>query len=658
MKKFVITLLLLYKGVSFASYPLILPSQAGKAGQVLALTDESGNLDWLTTLTHASLANLVITATWADKPLTLVLRDSTGSFDATNITLNGTAAIAGNLLVSGSVAGSVFYEFPAPIADSPAATTVQKKLNNVVYLQDFGGVGDGVTNNYAPLQNALSYLSIQGGGTLYIPAGEYIYNLTGQYGMYLGAPNIHLKGDGMGKTTIILTTTQAKQISFFTIASNNISFQDLSLTISAFPASQNAFIVSSYGFKNVTLRNVEFNGGYTNSGSLPYGAYAWGFPSGNYIENNLIFNGCLFQNINAFLKPNTASSIQQGISIVNCQFDGIGAGVGLNSPLGSQSQILVANNTISNLFEGIGIQIASGNDITIVNNYIDCSGQNGCMHIENNVLNFVIQGNQILTNQGTGIILLANNIGDSSYLMPQYGIIQGNNFIFTGTAPVPNCVGINISYDTHPQPAQNIIVADNIITGSWVIGIQDGAGISSMCLVRNNQVIGALTGYNIVDGGFSFDQNVSSNCTLGFQGKSASVNRHIFHDCITTMSADYQPLVMRNSIIEFDAETITTGTTNFDLLRIGANDRLSAIGKIYVRSTANSTALSARQENMVWDGTILTITPQIAYEPGAFTTGFVQDAATGMLALQVYSSAPYSNVLMEVSLDGMYAMSE
>ncbi len=75
------------------SYQLVLPSAEGLQGQVLGLADNAGTLTWLTTLTNSNQLNFIYTATSCDKPLTLILRDSTGSFAATTITLTGNSLI-------------------------------------------------------------------------------------------------------------------------------------------------------------------------------------------------------------------------------------------------------------------------------------------------------------------------------------------------------------------------------------------------------------------------------------------------------------------------------------------------------------------------------------------------------------------------------------
>lgn len=58
-------------------------------------------------------------------------------------------------------------------------------------LEDFGGVGDGVTSNTKAFQSAIAHLGqyeSDGGGLLYVPAGSWVtgsFNLTSHFTLYL-----------------------------------------------------------------------------------------------------------------------------------------------------------------------------------------------------------------------------------------------------------------------------------------------------------------------------------------------------------------------------------------------------------------------------------------------------------------------------------------
>ena len=79
--------------------------------------------------------------------------------------------------------------------------TVLDKLRDVVSVKDFGAVGDGVTDDTAAIQAAITYVNSLGGGTVYLPQGDYI--ITAPISIY---SNIRFIGAG-GESTKITKTT-------------------------------------------------------------------------------------------------------------------------------------------------------------------------------------------------------------------------------------------------------------------------------------------------------------------------------------------------------------------------------------------------------------------------------------------------------------------
>jgi hypothetical protein len=78
--------------------------------------------------------------------------------------------------------------------------TVHQKLQETISVQDFGAVGDGVTDDSPAFQAAADYLDSVSGGRLYIPSGSYLLNSTVNFAF----SSILVYGATMGsKTTII-----------------------------------------------------------------------------------------------------------------------------------------------------------------------------------------------------------------------------------------------------------------------------------------------------------------------------------------------------------------------------------------------------------------------------------------------------------------------
>src|SRR5699024_8492992 len=68
----------------------------------------------------------------------------------------------------------------------------------IVNVKDFGAKGDGVTDDTESIQGALNHVYDLGGGTVYIPAGEYITSLP----LYF-KQGVNIKGNSAEKTRII-----------------------------------------------------------------------------------------------------------------------------------------------------------------------------------------------------------------------------------------------------------------------------------------------------------------------------------------------------------------------------------------------------------------------------------------------------------------------
>lgn len=142
---------------------LKLPTTQGLQYQVMGLVDNTGDLSWITTITDSNQLQLIYTATSCDRPLTLVLRDTTGSFAATTITLTGNSLI--NYSPSGDCADSQGFIW---------APTLQNT---------FIGMGVGNSNNLTGTSNvALGFNALMSitGGNNNIAIGAFAQkNLTG-----------------------------------------------------------------------------------------------------------------------------------------------------------------------------------------------------------------------------------------------------------------------------------------------------------------------------------------------------------------------------------------------------------------------------------------------------------------------------------------------
>ena len=101
----------------------------------------------------------------------------------------------------------------SPNGSGAVQTTVQTKLRESVSVKDFGAVGDGVADDTAAIQAALTYATpsssttfvATGGKSVHLPAGK--YKISGE----LSIPAfVNLIGEGKGLSTIVCSTSGSK----------------------------------------------------------------------------------------------------------------------------------------------------------------------------------------------------------------------------------------------------------------------------------------------------------------------------------------------------------------------------------------------------------------------------------------------------------------
>ena len=107
--------------------------------------------------------------------------------------VNGNIKKFANTDTTGTAAGVQFTQ----AGTGAVERTVSSKLQDVVSVTDFGADPTGVTNARASIQDGLDYLRNNGGGTLFIPPGEYLINAPLRV-----FSNTTVQGSGMGSTLI------------------------------------------------------------------------------------------------------------------------------------------------------------------------------------------------------------------------------------------------------------------------------------------------------------------------------------------------------------------------------------------------------------------------------------------------------------------------
>lgn len=125
--------------------------------------------------------------------------------------------------------------------------TVFDRLLDVINVKDEGAIGDGVTDDRAAIQAAISKARVQGGGKVYFPAGTYrVGNTLNLWQGPDGWHNVFLIGDGVTATTLDFATS---------------------------PAGADGIAINGYGgrlgIQDMTIKNAKANGINVNKNSSP-----------------------------------------------------------------------------------------------------------------------------------------------------------------------------------------------------------------------------------------------------------------------------------------------------------------------------------------------------------------------------------------------------
>lgn len=126
-----------------------------------------------------------------------VFNATTGDVELSTFTATQVASAVAAAYGAGATADASTY---LPAGTGAVARTVQDKLRESVSVLDFGATGDGTTDDTAALQAAADHINSIGGGTVYLPQGNYI--ITAPISIYSNTRFI-----GAGGTATKITKT-------------------------------------------------------------------------------------------------------------------------------------------------------------------------------------------------------------------------------------------------------------------------------------------------------------------------------------------------------------------------------------------------------------------------------------------------------------------
>lgn len=447
-------------------------------------------------------------------------------------------------------------------AGSGAVTrTVQAKLRDTVSVKDFGATGDGVTNDYTAVLNALTAGK---GKAVYFPAGTYLLNSS--ITMDSTFSNTDIYGDGAG--TIIKTGSAATQATFYIRGVSNMSIRSLKFDgNSATQSSVNArLVLVDRDASNLSFYDVWFFNSYSDNVFLTW-------TSGFNPINTVNFTDCRFDTVALFPRSNvqlwnTENITFQGCYFTNWQYDAIAVNfftLTVNGGLIVDSCYF--QNTNSDLFaiEFVANDSSPGDkfyrikNVNISNNVFDAnnkptlgaSGISGWADYVSIVGNTWRRSDSGTWRQGIEAAgnywTISNNVLDDSRIVftATTGASSGTNYIVTnnsvrvvgGTERYGIQFGYNGTFD-------GVVVANNIVEMIGVTGPNTGAinaGTYSFPAV--------LTNTRVTNNIFSHDSTVAS--TSGIRLECASGSNNIVID--------------QNTLVNFDVGINSTASTATDV---------------------------------------------------------------------------------------------
>lgn len=381
--------------------------------------------------------------------------------------------------------------------------SVQAKLRDIYSVKDFGAIGDGVANDTAAVQLAITAMPSTG-GMLYFPAGIYLVSTLAINKQML------IQGAGMfsGGTWIVASGAANK---VFNVTTSSVTIRDLLIdknvtqsggayiycdTASSIVNIENVYMLGWYrgvhfaGVGNITMRHLRLTAGVATTGM------------GIRIDSGLaiFLEDVLVQNANG-------SEAYAGISVTNCgDITMVGCsfienlyGMAIETGNGQNATSIYATNCFFDNNSNNGLLIkpthasSSSHRMTFAQCWFSSSGASGVLLDTSAVAGAIdgieFIGCEVYINASHGFQVQGSTTRRIKVLGGKFAQNTGSGLLF----------GANVS---NWQVTDATIGPIGALTGNTTRGITSSAGTSNDVLIANNQLTGnTISALNIASTG-------------------------------------------------------------------------------------------------------------------------------------------------------------
>jgi len=374
----------------------------------------------------------------------------------------------------------------AVLAINGLAQQFQKffKTKIIISITDFGGVGDGKTDNLAAYLRAVAFLSGTG-GSIFFPPGTYLFSANAPFNYPTGTFSVSIVGSGADSTVLFWPNASGGLTFTLSGIGSSIHVRDLTLTTGATNGGNALLIQSSFADANPALTAISDIYRVTIRGSDAYAVFANYWTIGVNVTN---VSNIQIENLTA-LGPATPNGT--GITLIG-------------NPGGATYGVVynIAKSTFNNLTGiqyGSYIQGVTVDQCNFTSNNGTCNGifgpggQTGQL-LQLNVTNcqFNVPTNAIVLGTVVGDVLIANNLVISRANSNAFNLGPVTFFTITG----------NVIQSSDPTTTNGIVIggtggigtiSDNLVdafnTGIWLQANAPNVSVTGNLLAGNTTAL-------------------------------------------------------------------------------------------------------------------------------------------------------------------------